>query len=997
MVECKESVEQPRQPTEGSSENLVPEATEARQTSITDYFSPRPTSSADVPKSSDTIRTFTLPPFITPCPSVRLAEVSAVFQVSECVAKHHFDPTRPLSECGLLKSSVKESSVETNSLPAQGGSGTDSDNEQYWIRQDEERLEVIREMEKEMVETKAQLASMTSAFQMASDSSKEAIAKALEDAKNDKKSQQRKMESKIDSLKSEMDSLQSQLAERCKREAALTKIFSRVADFDRWKDLEEILDTLASQAGTLPKQLEEALLMYHKEIGEYGKLWNAHQQLLKNHTISKNVLQNIKKMDLKVIRELNGCLRQVFERMIRCSLLLEDEGYRPFDREHRAICEKVLNLTGQDYQQALIDYYKDHAISDGFALFPDDDETEHEAGGHVVNGGGQFGNADYHDQANEGPAEAHTENRRIDPSTFIAGYANSVEDSSLGPGRYPELVHTAEPEEVQEWPQLSDVEARSAFDVSEDRTLANPLVDGDIPRIADMNAYLESLPIRNLDNTFWDDAEFDNRYENCVDDVESFDDERTESTADNEEGPERVGEAEFFELESAADAGNAEDRNLGVPGVSKDSETAASENPGLSEGFAFHFTIPSDGNDPKVVNPFAFGTGESPPAFVFAASTAASESKSDERSQPAKLSKTSTPAGIKRNGQDLGEELSFDTADKKSFSFNAPLAADLGASASGKSAFYNPFTTSQPAEAETPTLRYPELQQDSKATKPQCEGAPGISNGPPTSEQRPAIGFNFGGNSSLVSFSEPSTFFPPRSNGLTSSGTFSSRGQTPPLVNSKEAAEDGPAPNKAPKEKIVKEKAYEGMPDRSRTPTKELPSGNRLEVQELVQENGLTSREARKALSMEKEKNLNGPNLKALRNGRTFREEVAMREVAKVETPGDSHFTFSLSGNQEQEENQLTEKSTGTEQEGDIIEPDTSELAQQVITMRDEEEEKEEEKGVRPKEIWRLGLIYWDRTALLMPTTRFLDVCGAAFIFIFTISMVIYGIFHLAL
>ena len=65
------------------------------------------------------------------------------------------------------------------------------------------------------------------------------------------------------------------------------------------------------------------------------------------------------------------------------------------------------------------------------------------------------------------------------------------------------------------------------------------------------------------------------------------------------------------------------------------------------------------------------------------------------------------------------------------------------------------------------------------------------------------------------------------------------------------------------------------------------------------------------------------------------------------------------------------------------------------LSMRDEEEEEEE--GVTPKESGRLNLIHLGRTVLLMPTTRLLDICGAAFMFIFTISMVIYGIFHLAL
>lgn len=821
-----------------------------------------------------------------------------MFQVSECVAKDHFDPTRPLSECGIPKSSV-----ETNPLPAPVGSETDTDNEQYWIRQDEDRLQVIRDMEKQLVETKAQLANMTTAFQMASESSKEANAKALKakaDAESDNKSQQREMKSKIDFL-------ESQLTERCESEARLARTLSSVADFDRWKDIDEIFNALASQAGTLPGQLEGALIEYHKRMGEYKELWRNHQQLLKDHASLKKVLRLVQKMDLNVIRDLKKCLRQSFERMIRCSLLLEDDGYRPFDREHRAIYKRVVKLTGHDYQQALIDYYKEHEISDEFSLFADDDGTEDEAGGYPINVGGQLESSEYHNQANdggpaEGLAEVHTHNLGVDTSTFVAEYANTVQDSSSVPATFPELVHAvAAPAEVQESPHISNVVIQSAVDVSEDRTWADlPVVDH-VPHIVDMESYLESIPIRDMDNTYWDDAEFSNRYENMVDDVESFEDEESIATVGTEECPDRVGEAEFSKLESSVNEGNPEDGDLGDQGVSKDNETASSGNPGLSEGFAFGFTIPPDSNDPNVRKPFAFGTGKNPPAFVFAASTAAFESKADEQSQSAKSLNTSTPAGANRNSQHFGEEFSFDIADNKSFSFDSQLAADLGVIASGKSAFSNPFTTSQPAAAETPNTKSPEIQQDSHATEPPSEGAAGTSN------------------------------------------------------------------------KL--------FPDRSRMPTKEVPSENKLECQEdPIQEEG------------EKLKN---PNLKAIKVGRMFQEEVPKREAAKVETPRDHPSTSPLTQNREQEANPIAEKpTTKTEKEGNITEPEASKPAQQAVRMRNGEEE---EDGGGQEESWRLGPIDWDTTALLMPTTRFLDVCGAGFVLSLFISCMIYAVLHLAL
>ena len=67
------------------------------------------------------------------------------------------------------------------------------------------------------------------------------------------------------------------------------------------------------------------------------------------------------------------------------------------------------------------------------------------------------------------------------------------------------------------------------------------------------------------------------------------------------------------------------------------------------------------------------------------------------------------------------------------------------------------------------------------------------------------------------------------------------------------------------------------------------------------------------------------------------------------------------------------------------------------LSLRDEEDEEEEgEEGVTRKEIWRLNLIHLRRTVLLMTSPRFLDACVTALLFIFTIFMVLYGLFHLA-
>ena len=75
-----------------------------------------------------------------------------------------------------------------------------------------------------------------------------------------------------------------------------------------------------------------------------------------------------------------------------------------------------------------------------------------------------------------------------------------------------------------------------------------------------------------------------------------------------------------------------------------------------------------------------------------------------------------------------------------------------------------------------------------------------------------------------------------------------------------------------------------------------------------------------------------------------------------------------------------------TEKEDSIIVFEASGSFQ--LSLRDEEDEEEEEEGVTPKESWRMNLI---------DLNRFLDACGAAFMFIFTIVLVIYAVLRLVL
>lgn len=125
MVPGTASSERQEQAAEAVPDNTPPEASAAKQTAITDFFSPSPsTSLAGEPvfggvQSGCVVggrRLFQLPPFITPCPSVRLAEVPAVFHVqSGCVVEDYCDHTSPLFEREISKPSPMWPSTEPES------------------------------------------------------------------------------------------------------------------------------------------------------------------------------------------------------------------------------------------------------------------------------------------------------------------------------------------------------------------------------------------------------------------------------------------------------------------------------------------------------------------------------------------------------------------------------------------------------------------------------------------------------------------------------------------------------------------------------------------------------------------------------------------------------------------------------------------------------------------------------------------------------------------
>lgn len=630
--------------TKGQAAETVPdhtnlEASAVKQTAITDFFCPRPaTSLAEVPVlggnvSDNTRGPFALPPFITPCPSVRFSEIPVVFHVqSDCVVENYLDPIRPLYEREALRPSSEPSSAETgssltkfglnthtpeledsvwdtsneetllgspaqdsvSSLPTSPKSGREipsntsssppkvpateligtsqaedtgrdeaqQDIENYWVKKDEERLEVIANMEKTMAEMNGKLANTATAFQMASganqglqaelekkttslsqmeedmdnlvhsldaadrkkeqlkkelahnrrdrkfhfdraeealtliesDPTKEVVAKLLQakaEAESTNIIQQREMES-------DMDYLRLQLKERCDSVVHLTKSLSRVADFDRWKEIKKEMEELNARAKNLPEELQGAWSECKKWKGQHDALWEKHQKLLVEQATLEDDFQRAQDSDMEEIRKLErelkntavtserivkGCLKQIFERLVRCSLYMESEGYLPFNEEYQMIRERVRKLTGEDYQKALEEYYDEHDIRDEFTLNDGDEEDDQDEEGHGLNNGGQAGNEESNRQGND---QEHDEgnignhgNVEVHTSDLAAGAADTTRDSSSAP-QFPTTSEddtlaaaTAKEEEVvahtENFPELFTTAAEQAT-----RAVASP-------------------------------------------------------------------------------------------------------------------------------------------------------------------------------------------------------------------------------------------------------------------------------------------------------------------------------------------------------------------------------------------------------------------------------------------------------------------------------------------------------------------------------------------
>ena len=489
----------------------------------------------------------------------------------------------------------------------------EQDAEGYWIEKDKERLEVIANMEKTMAEKKRELASTVTALKVVSDAKlklqaelekktasvsemeedlthlshaldaaemdNELLVKDLAYSRRDRQRQNKRAQevmtlleadpSKItiatllqDKAKdesrllktlqkkdSEIESLTSQLEERCDSVAKLTANLSRVADFDRWDDIKKEFEDIRTRVDNLPDQLQASWLECEKWKGQY-------EEAMLDQVSLEEELQNVKDSNEEAIRELrwslmneaaasqrslNECLKQVFERMIRCSLLLEASGFAPFDRKHRAICEKMLQVTGKDYQKPLLAHYDEHDIYEEFRETTDDRGLSSQR--REDNG---WGSQNCEDVVMKTGGKDFASTSTSSTNSGSGAYKVSPDSTSVAEG----------------------VEVFSAPDPSQGQN------EADLP-VGDT----ERLPVQEVDNTYEDDAEYSNIYNNTADDADSSDGENNQESAgtpgDAEEKPEQVESSE--PLRSSEAAGVASPSTAGKGSIWEDVSFAAAK------------------------------------------------------------------------------------------------------------------------------------------------------------------------------------------------------------------------------------------------------------------------------------------------------------------------------------------------------------------------------------------------------------------------------------
>ncbi len=265
-------------------------------------------------------------------------------------------------------------------------------------------------------------------------------------------------------LESQIDYYESQLKGRCECVAHLTTKLSRVADAEHWNDVRKDVEECTFRAGKLPEELQAVLLECDKLKRRYENTKQKYEDQQFSH---QEAIRRLEDSNMKAVREvqrvlekkatseeaLQECLKMVFERMIRCSLCLEGNGYAPFDTKHQDICEKVFEVTGRNYQQPLMQYYQEHSVDAEFDLSGVVDEyVDEDEGSAIFNDGGQAG------------SEEQVNIQEVDEDLVISADTTQGWSSTPTPGTNKDdsittTTTTTNEEVVQELPQTQEARA----------------------------------------------------------------------------------------------------------------------------------------------------------------------------------------------------------------------------------------------------------------------------------------------------------------------------------------------------------------------------------------------------------------------------------------------------------------------------------------------------------------------------------------------------------
>ena len=367
----------------------------------------------------------------------------------------------------------------------------------------------------------------------------------------------------------------------------------------------------------------------------------------------RHILSGKSEQDLKTLA------RDLLNRVIRLSHALEFRGAHPFNAAYAAMVDRVHLVAQVDAEGVYAD-----AITAG---------CEHEFDVEdLFDDGAEEGDEDYQVEDNE----EHDGDERsqaienadelINDNGLLAKSCSGERLVSSSPVVEVEVSTSpaADAEVVQKSSRIWNAKTGSELDQPEAHNMP------DLPTIGstlDIDT-LKIFSVREVENTYLDDAEYSNTYENTVDDVDARDDETFESEfgADIEEEAEHVGGGSSFQNQNAAEIdrhdmyGNPESDQ----GVQDDQQRAAgtpiSHSP-ISKPI-FNFSTPAATTGPKVGTDFDLNFGTDSPPSLFASLTTKPEAVKLKGSIPKGENGPSTVRNLFPFGIFNDMPLSFKTA-----------------------------------------------------------------------------------------------------------------------------------------------------------------------------------------------------------------------------------------------------------------------------------------------------------------------------------------------